>query len=255
VGKRRKRKRDKRRLAPQQELPDRRATFAGVEAVGGVPVTESTFVIVVEPIRLETGDVLMFQSPHVPPFYLLTAKALRDRAEPRRIRALAKTATTPDGTLRPANPADSFAALEGLAQSVILSAAAIEAHANDMIRRLPSDATVEVERRGLAVLYEQDSMERGLNLAEKLDLVGPMLTGRASIKGTRAWEAYRRVVPLRNELLHKTSEAENDPDDPSPFGQLMLGRGSGAPEDAAAVIHAVEPDWIPRHVRSELGIN
>ena len=63
-------------------------------------------------------------------------------------------------------------------------------------------------------------MERGLSLAGKVTLVGPMLTGHASIKGTKAWEAYRRVVLLRNELLHRKYEAENNPDDPSPFGDF-----------------------------------
>lgn len=210
--------------------------------------------MVVEPIRLEGGDVLMFQSPHVPPFYLLTAKAYRDRAEPKRIAALSRTKRESDENLRPLDPAGAFDALEGLAITVILSAAAIEAHANDMIRRLPKEATVEVERRGERVAYERNSMERGLNLEEKVTLVGPMLTGGASIKGTTAWEAYRRVVLLRNDLLHIKPKAENNPDEPGPFGRLMLGDGSRAPEDAAAVIHAVEPDWIPEHVRIDLGI-
>jgi hypothetical protein len=123
-----------------------------------------------------------------------------------------------------------------------------------MIRRLDEKASVTVERKGLQVVYERDSMERGLNLAEKVTLVGPMLTGRPSIKGRRAWEAYRRVTSLRSELLHMKSKAENDPDKPGPFGQLLLGEGSKAPEDAAAVIHAVEPDWIPKHVRADFGL-
>jgi hypothetical protein len=236
------------------EIPDRRSTFAAVTAVGDVPVTEETFVVVVEPIRLGSGDVLMFQAPHVPPFYLLTAKAYRDRAEPKRMEALTKTNREQDGNLRPLDPPGAFDALEGLAIGVILSAAAIEAHANDMIRRLPANATVEVDRKGLQVVYERDSMERGLNLAEKITLVGPMLTGGKSIKGTEAWEAYQRVIPLRNELMHMKSKAENDPDNPGPFGLLMQGAGSRAPEDAAAVIHAVEPDWIPEHVRDDFGI-
>ncbi len=137
---------------------------------------------------------------------------------------------------------------------MILSAAAIEAHANDMIRRLPEEATVEVERKALHVVYERDSMERGLNLAEKITLVGPMLTERATIRGTSAWEAYRRVVLLRNDLMHMKSRAENEPDAPGPFGRIMRGDASRAPEDAAAVIHAVEPDWIPERVRADLGI-
>ncbi len=63
------------------------------------------------------------------------------------------------------------------------------------------------------------------------------------------------MTSVRNELLHKKSEAENDPDDPGPFGILMRGDGSRAPEDAAAVIHAVEPDWIPERIRADLGLS
>ena len=51
-----------------RKFPDRRARFAEVTAVNDGPVDEETFAVVVEPIRLDRGDVLMFQSPHVPPF-------------------------------------------------------------------------------------------------------------------------------------------------------------------------------------------
>jgi len=238
-----------------REFPDPRAVTAQVTAMDGVPVDEETFIFAVEPIRLDGGDVLMFQSPHVPPFYLLTAKAFRDTAEPQRIEALNRTSRETDGSLRPLDAAGAFDALEGLAVAVILSAAAIEAHANDMIRRLPEDASVTVKRKNVEIVFERESMERALYLEEKITLVGPMLNGGKSIKGTVAWEAYRRVVPLRNELLHMKSRAQNDPDEPGPFGLLMRGEGSRAPEDAAMLIHAVEPDWIPNRVRAELGIS
>lgn len=260
MGKRRKKRRkrsptqDRRPALAEREQPDPRATFAEVTAIGGEPVDEDTFVVVVEPIRLANADVLMFQSPHVPPFFLLTAKTYRDRAEPKRLAALSRTKRESHDNLRPLDPAGAFDALEGLAIAVILSAAAIEAHANDMIRRLPEEAAVEVERKGEPVVYERDSMERGLSLEEKVTRVGPMLTGGTSIKGTTAWEAYRRVLPLRNELMHMKSKAVNNPDEPGPFGCLMRGDGSRAPEDAATVIHAVEPGWIPKHVGPDLGI-
>ena len=217
---------------------------------------EPTFVVVVEPVRLDGGSVLHIQAPHVPPFYLLTAKSYRDKAEPLRLRTITSTRAEPDGSLRPHDAKAAFDAIEGLTIAVILSAAAIEAHANDMIRRLDDEATIEAERRGKPVIYDRSSMERGLSLEEKLTLVGPLLTGTVSIKGTTAWEAFRRVVPLRNDLLHVKSPAvaENDPDNPSPYGRLLLGAGSTAPEDAARVIHAVEPGWIPKEVATQLGI-
>jgi hypothetical protein len=240
--------------ANAKEFPDPRATFAQILAMGDVPVDEETFAVVVEPIRVQSGDVLMFQSPHVAPFYLLTAKALRDRADERRDLALRETVTTPDGSLRPADPAAAFDALEGLALCVILSAAAIEAHANDVIGRLDEDATMEVERRGVTVVYDRESLIRWLSLEEKVAEGVRLHTGHKTIKGTKPWEAFKRVTRLRNELVHVKREAENDPDDPGPFGKLMLGEGSRAPEDAASLIEAVEPGWIPEHVRPLLGL-
>lgn len=219
-------------------------------------MAEDTFVVVVEPIRLDGGADLYFQSPHVVPFYLLTAKSLRDRAEPKRQAAINKTVTTPDATLRPLRPSDSFDALEGLALGVILAACAIEAYANDVIRRLPDDATVEVPtRRGgetVVVMRGKAAMD-WLSIGEKLVRVVPALTGRESIKGTTAWQSFRRVNKLRNALVHVESRARNDPTDPGPFGRLMLGEASTAPEDAASVIEALEPGWLPEHVRAELG--
>jgi hypothetical protein len=215
------------------------------------------FMVVVEPIRLQSGEELYFQSPFVVPFYLLTAKKLRDRAEPKRTAALGKTVTTPDGTLRPLKPSDSFDALEGLALSVILSACAIEAYANDAIRRLPDDAMVEVPTRlggeTVPVMRNKAAMD-WLTIPDKLNRVVPLLTGRESIKGTQAWQAFRRVNKLRNALVHVESVARNDPDDPGPFGKLMLGEGSKAPEAAASVIEALEPGWMPEHVRPLVGL-
>ena len=239
-----------------REFADPRGLSVQITAQGGIPVTEESYIFAIEPIRLDGGAELWFQSPHVPPFYLLTAKMFRDRAEPKRVAAVTATTETPDGTLRPLNAKGAFDAIEGLAISVILAAAAIEAHANDMISRLDEAAQITVTRRGMAHVYERDSMERSLGLEEKLDLVGPLFTGRPSIKGTSPWEAYRRVVDLRNELVHPKREAvpKYDPDDPSPYGLLMRGKGSRAPEDAATVIEAIEPGWIPNRIRGELGL-
>jgi hypothetical protein len=211
--------------------------------------------VLIEPVRLPSGDELYFQSPFIVPFYLLKAKTLRDGAEPKRIRALGETRREADGTLRPLDPSGAFDALEDLALSVILAAAAIEAHANDMIGRLPDDAMVEVPTRvagkTILVMRNKAAMDR-LRLGEKLTRAVPLLNGRPSIKGTTAWQVYRRLIRIRNELLHQKRVAVNNPLKPSAFGRLMLGEGSSAPEDAAAVIEALEPGWVPEHVRPEL---
>jgi hypothetical protein len=213
--------------------------------------------ILIEPVRLPDGDDLYFQSPFIVPFYLLKAKALRDRAEPKRVKALGETKREADGSLRPLDPSGAFDALEDLALSVILAAAAIEAHANDMIGRLPDTAMVEVPTRiaGKTVLVMRDKAAMDLlRLGEKLTRAAPLLNGRLSIKGTTAWQLYRKLIKIRNELLHRKRVAVNDPLKPSAFGRLLLGEGSKAPEDAAAVIEALEPGGIPEHVRPELGL-
>lgn len=243
--------------AQAQEIPDARSTFAGVTAVDGVPVDEETLVVVIEPIKLPSGGELWFQSPHIEPFYLLEAKKLRDEAEPKRIASTKKTVPTPDGSLRPVNPGAVFDAIRGLALTAILSAAAIEAYANDAIRRLPDDAMVEIPTRlggeTIPVMRGKAEMD-WLRIGEKLTRVVPLLTGRESIKGTKAWQDFRRINKLRNDLVHIKPEPRNDPAKPSPFGRLLLGEASRAPEDAAAVIEALEPGWIPARIRAEFGL-
>jgi hypothetical protein len=215
-------------------------------------------IVVIEPAQLASGDDLWFQSPFVVPVYLLKAKAHRDGAEPLRASAIETAMRVQDGTLRPRNPSEVHDALEDLALAVILSAAAIEAHANDMIGRLPGDAMVEVPTRlrsgGTIRLMRNKAAMDWLPMNEKLARATPLLHGSASIKGTVAWQKYRRLFRIRNRLLHPTREPVNDPNRPGPFGRLMLGEGSNAPEDAATVIEALEPGWLPDHARRELGL-
>jgi hypothetical protein len=243
--------------AQKTEPVDRRGLSVDVLEIGGVPVSEPHTMVLIEPIHLPAGDDLYFQSPFIVPFYLLKSKELRDRAEPKRLAAIEETNRTPDATLRPRDPSGAFDALEDLALAVILAAAAIEAHANDMIGRLPDAAMVEVPTRvagtTIRVMRDKAAMDR-LRLGEKLTRAVPLLTGGPSIKGTIAWQKYRQLIRIRNGLLHVKRVAVNDPFKPSAFGRLMLGEGSKAPEDAAAVIEALEPGGIPEHVRPELGL-
>jgi hypothetical protein len=105
----------------------------------------------------------------------------------------------------------------------------------------------------VAVMRGKAAMDR-LAIGDKLTRTVPLLTGNESIKGTQAWQAFRRVNRLRNALVHVKSEAQNDPDMPGPFGKLMLGEGSRAPKDAASVIEALEPGSLPERVRPHLGL-
>jgi hypothetical protein len=105
--KRRKQARQRRRAQDRRragvypsETTDPRAVSATVEAMDGVPVTEETQIVLIEPITLPSGEHLWFQSPHVQPFYLLEAKKMRDAAERKRLGAITKTIRTPDEVRR-----------------------------------------------------------------------------------------------------------------------------------------------------------
>ena len=245
--------------APATPFPDPRLWTAEVTESGGVPVAEPTFIFPVDRLRLGDGNVLSFHAPSIPAFYLLTAKELRDQGEPERQRALE--------TIRPSRGPndwsdmdvrdDSLAmdAVGKLASAVILSAAAIEAYANEAIDRLDPAATVTIERRGEEVDVNQPELVRRLRLDEKLDLVAPLVSGQASIKGTRPWELFKRLNELRGEVVHvKARGRTDDPDIPSALGRLLLGEGSNCVEDAAAVINACEAGWLPEPARRALGL-
>jgi hypothetical protein len=251
---RKKRQRQARRTAEAQQ---RVAVDPRRTVVVDVPLPDAGPLVIVEPIRLESGDDLYFHSPFVVTFYLLRAKALRDAAEPKRKVAITQTIRESDGTLSPRSPKPALDALEHLALAVILAAAAIEAHANDMISRLPNDAMIEIpERLGgrtVAVMRDKAAMDR-LPISDKLARVVPILHGRPSIKGTAPWQKYKRLFRLRNALVHPRREVLNDPLKPGVFGRLLLGEGSSAPEDAASVIEAIEPGWIRAPARGELGL-
>lgn len=242
---------------PQREPVDRRRTIS-TEALAqdGVPFDEPHVIVVVEPVRLPSGEALWFQSPSVVPFYLLKSKALRDVAEPRRENAVINTVAE-DGGVRPRDAFSVLDGLEDLALSVVMAAAAIEAHANDMIGRLPDDAMVEVPTRvggkTVPVMRSKAAMD-WMPVSDKLLRAVPLLHGTESIKGTVAWQKYKHLFRLRNALVHPRREAVNDPDSPGVFGKLLLGQGSAAPEDAAAVIEALEPGYLPAQIRPELGL-
>jgi hypothetical protein len=243
--------------ADQERIDRRRGIVAEATSMGGIEFEEPHELIVIEPIRLPSGDDLYFQSPFVVPFYLLKSKTLRDEAEPKRKQALAATKREADGTFRPLSSFDAFDALEDLALAVIIAASAIEAHANDMIGRLPDDAMVEVPTRlggaTVAVMRNKAAMD-WLPMSDKLQRATPLLHGTESIKGTVAWQKYKRLFRIRNALVHPRREAINDPLKPGPFGRLMLGEGSSAPEEAAAVIEALEPGWLPETIRAEISL-
>jgi len=244
--------------AKPEPVDELRTINVEIKAIDGAPVDEPHVAVVIEPVTLPSGESLWFQTPFVVPFYLLKAKQLRDLAEPLREAAVTRTTQNKeDGTLRPTDPSRALDALEDMALAVILSVAAIEAHANDMIGRLPEDAMVEITTRiggqRIPVMRDKAAME-WMRLEDKVARAAPLLHGAPSIKPTVTWRNFKRLLRLRNALVHQRREAVNDPEKPSAFGKLLLGEGSKAPEEAVAVIEAMEPGWIPEKVRPTFGL-
>ncbi len=266
-SKREKRQRQQRRrtelrgaeITPAAAGPDPRLWTREVTAMDGVPVTEPTFVHPVDRLRMDDGKVLAFHATSVPAFYLLTARGLRDQGEQERqtVMATIKPSPLPDDHSDLDISDDSLAmdALGKLASAVILSAAAIEAYANEAIDRLDPAATVTIKRRNKQSEVPQADLVRRLRLDEKLDLVAPLVSGQASIKGTRPWELFKKLNELRGDVVHvKARGRTNDPDIPSVLGRLLLGEGSHCIEDAVTIINAVDPACLPVAAREALGL-
>lgn len=213
----------------ERPFPDPRLWTTEVRDLGGKPVTEPTFIFPVDRLRLDDGRVLAFHAPTMPGFFLVTAKELRDEGERERQEVLA--------SLRPATEREDWAdvnvsddslaldALGKLASAVILSAAAIEAYANEAVDRLPEGETLERRRRrGETETIRKEEAIRRLTLDEKLDLVLPKLTGVATIKGREPWPRFVRLNELRGEVVHyKPRGKTDDPDIASALGRLLSG--------------------------------
>ena len=98
-------------------------------------------------------------------------------------------------------------------------------------------------------------MVRRLSIGEKLELSVPLLDQGRSTKGTEPWRRFVHLKRLRDELVHvKDRGYSKDPDQPSAYGQLMLGAGDNCVEDASSVVLAARPGFLPEHVLSALDI-
>jgi hypothetical protein len=229
-----------------------------VNAIDGISVPEPMFIFPVDRFRLEDGRVAAFHAPLMPAFYLFTAKELRDVGEKERKQVLGSLVPEPRPDYADVNVSDDSLVMDAvgkLGSAVILAAGAIEAYANEAVERLPDDATVTIERRGVRREIPRADMVRRLALDEKLDLIVPLVSSRPSIKGRDPWPRFRRLNELRGEVVHVKSRGRtDDPDVPSVLGRLLLGEGSTCVEDAAAVIVACEPNWLSRAAKEALGI-
>lgn len=94
--------------------------------------------------------------------------------------------------------------LELLMASIIFAYTAIEAFVNEEI---PEDFVYETERSstGILVAYQKDSIERRVNLDEKLGTILPKAINRPSPKGLKIWEDYLILKRLRDRIVHLKS--------------------------------------------------
>jgi hypothetical protein len=237
------------------KAPDPRlitSTVAEDTVVDGVEIEKGAWVVQIGTLELPEGSS-WFHVPEPVAFYLI--EAAKHRAAGERVRRKQLADAKPDATGFRAieNSPAVLDALSNLTVAVQFSLAAVEAHANGAVADLPDDATVEVERDGSPTTVSKADMERGLDVAEKLDLVLPLVGGQRLEAGTRAWGALVRLRALRHDLVHVNQRTEvRDPHDSGPFAALVRGDGSNCVEDAVEVIDATQPGWLDDRVREQL---
>lgn len=254
-----KRRKQRERRTHERPFPDPRLLTFEVQAVGGAPVSEPTFIFPVDRLRLPDQRVLAFHAPTMPGFFLLTAKSLLDQGEAEREKVLATITVPPDRVdYADVNVSDDSVALDALgkiASAVVLAAAAVEVYANECVDRLNDGETVERRRNGQTQTISKDEMIRRLSLEEKLDLVVPKVAGVVSIKGREPWPRFKRLNELRGEVVHyKPRGQTDDPDVRSALGRLLMSEGASCVSDAAAVIVSYEPTVLPESTRRALGV-
>ncbi len=90
--------------------------------------------------------------------------------------------------------------LESIMASIVFAYMAIEAFANE---ELPENFTYEIQRAsGLSVAYRKESIERHINLDEKLAKALPEAVEKPTPKGSKTWENYVHLRRLRHRIVH-----------------------------------------------------
>jgi hypothetical protein len=198
------------------------------------------------------GDLFTFYSPEVVSFNLIEASKRLRRAERLRHQALAQRLGLPNGPDRLSNVTAMLDCLSEATTAVLLSFAAIEGMANLSIDGLSESAEIILSRRGIDVVIVKENMVRRLSIAEKLDLIVPMVTGKASVKGTQAWQDFVFLRRLRDELVHIRLGPQSDPDKPSAYARIMTGDASDCVQRAANLVRATRPEILSEAVENQL---
>jgi hypothetical protein len=230
---------------------DPRLVATQVEADAGEGFRTGDWIVVVSPVNLEGGERLMWHPPQPVAFNLLQAKRNRDRGVRLRRSIMGNLSRRADPTVEPLNSHAAIDCLADLAAAVLFSFTAIESLANHAIDMLPDDTVVTVRKgRELA----KSALITGLGIDEKLKRVVPLLDEGATVAGTAAWQRYRALKFLRDELLHvKARGYDPDPDVRTAYDRLIVGEGDGCVEDARAVVEGAFPGFLPENVLARLG--
>jgi hypothetical protein len=198
------------------------------------------------------GNLATFFVPQVVSFNLIEASKRLRRAERLRRQALSQTMAIPGAPDRLTNVGAVLDCLSESTTAVLLSFAAIEGMANSSIDELQEDAEVIVNRRGIDVVTAKDNMVRRLSLAEKLDLVVPMLTARPSVKGSQGWQDFVLLRRLRDDLVHMRTGPQSDPDRPTAYARIMAGEASDCVQRAANIVRSTRPEFLTEAVNKQL---
>jgi hypothetical protein len=230
----------------RQQDPRLVATQIAADGPGG---REGNWLLAVSPVNLADGRRLMWHPPQPVAFNLLEAKRHRDRGVSQRRSIMGNLGGRPDGV----GPTNSHAALDRLSElaaAVLFAFTAIECLANHAIDMLPDDTVVALRKgRELA----KHDLITSVGIDDKLKRVGPLLDLGANIAGTAAWERYRELKFLRDELLHvKARGYDPDPDARTAYDRLIVGEGDRCVEDARSVVEGAFPGFLPEHVLQAL---
>ncbi len=247
------------RTGPLPNQPDVRLHAVQIGSItehGVVIPQENAWATLSGIVRQDDGTSVLFPHPFIPGFYLTEAMRIRKRGGNLLRQSLSQTRTDPNtGAQHVTMTKHLLDAISDLSIAVLLAVAGLEAIANECINRLDDQATVSIKKQGEVVEIAKVAMERGLSLKAKFDRVIPTVSGRPSIKGTAAWETLNRLTEMRNELVHvKNRGYSMDPDEPSIFGRIILGRTLTCVDDALFVVDAAFPDILFPQTRKDLGL-
>jgi len=170
---------------------DWKSPYTGILHKAGAPVSLTTFV-------KHAGRELPIGDPSAPALFLDAAWDSYQRSvRLHPFRTGAKTAKGVD----PSRLVYDY--LEAIMSAILFAFTAIEAFANEEI---PDNYQYPSKRRsGIFVVFKKPSIERHVDLDEKLGTILPAVKNLPSPKGTKAWHEYVELKRIRNRLVHMKS--------------------------------------------------